>query len=172
PENRQRLLQLTGFVYALMLGALLLLVSYGGKWIENATPSNKSTIDWFIIGIIFIYYLSYLYLIIRPAVKRLLESSYLARLKPRFLSAAEKGKTASFYFKTLFIPPLIFSFVTLVLLYLINYGLVLPEISLWNIFVAVLQLLLIGAWSLACFALYLGFAGISAEESNSNSLKT
>jgi len=158
-NNRPRLLKLTGFVYALLLGALLLLVSIGGRWIKNATPSNKSIIDWFILGIIFVYYGNYFFLTIKPAIKKLRqtirESAYYKDLKIKSSEAAAKGKYVYFIFRVLILPCLIFSLFTLVLLYLINYGRTWPQFDLWRIASAFIQLLIVSILFVICSFIWL-----------------
>lgn len=61
PDNQPQLMKLTGIIYSLLLGALLLLVSFGGFWMGDSA-TGKSALDWFIIAIIFLYFGHYFYL--------------------------------------------------------------------------------------------------------------
>lgn len=58
-SRKESLLDLTGLVYALILGALLVLIAFGDKLINNASHNPKSIVDIILLVIIGVYYLSY-----------------------------------------------------------------------------------------------------------------
>lgn len=157
-NNPRYLLKLTGVVYALLLGTLLLFVGYGKVWLLRPTITISidtllPAVDVLVFGITTIYYFSYLSLtletfVIYDRAKRVYSSAKTHLNSLREWTRAWRAMLSNGKFWRMLFPAVIFygipySLITVVVIYLFVYGMEWPSLSWWKGVKALLLLVLI-----------------------------
>jgi hypothetical protein len=157
-NNQRLLLKLTGVVYALILGALLLFVGYGKIWPLRLTyvisiDTLLPAVDVLLVGIITIYYFSYLYLSLETFIIGDRAKHFYSSAKTRLIRLQEwmharrevlsSGKFLRMLFSAVILYGIPYSLITVVIIYLFGYGMEWPSLSGGEAIKALLLILLI-----------------------------
>jgi hypothetical protein len=136
-NNRPKLLKLTGLVYAIFLGFLLVLVYFGGYWIESTKNTSKTLIDYIILVTIALYYFSYLYLIIEPGIAKPKQE-----LGIWWKSVKEEKNLLSKMLLSSLIPGSIFGIIALLPIYFFANGFTWPQFGIKQLLLALAKIVI------------------------------
>jgi uncharacterized membrane-anchored protein YitT (DUF2179 family) len=146
-NNQRYLLKLTGVVYALILGALLLFIAYGKiRPLRRATTISIDTllptVDVLVLAIIAVYYFNYLYLLLEPYIAGDIVKHVREWIRAR-RDVLSSGEFLKMLFSAVILYGLPYSLITVVMIYLFEYGIEWANLSWWKGVKALLLIVLI-----------------------------